>query len=431
MTRTDEAGTFERIFVIITLLMFTGAIVEKFLTPMLGADSPMLRTAWLPFYGIIFILCVMQGRAIIHLAAQEWPLLLVLAVTAASIFWSLDPGLSARRFFALAVSTLFGLYLAVRFAPEKLAQIVVGTLWIIALGSFVLGLALPEMGRMQTHHIGAWNGMFSEKNRLGQMMVLFIAFSAFLLVSSERQRLLGWAGIMLGFSLIVLSQSMTALIAAGAVIGAMVVFRFALAGPILLTIVAYLLVFFAVGISYALIFEPESIFALLGREASLTGRADIWADLGPIIKDRLWSGYGYGAFWEAKNSPAMVLRRLLEWDVPSAHNGWLELMLQGGIMLVTAFALHFGLRMTRALATLWNARGLSAWSFVYLVLFLVFTLSESSILQQNDVAWVLYVTAAASLMRYRERIVYVTAAPAPYPGLRARLRSDHALGMRQ
>src|SRR5690242_12496725 len=75
MTRVSEVGLFERILVVITLLMFTGAIVEKFLVPVFGVESALLRGAWLPFYAVIFFLSVTQMRAILQLAVAEWPLL--------------------------------------------------------------------------------------------------------------------------------------------------------------------------------------------------------------------------------------------------------------------------------------------------------------------------------------------------------------------
>jgi O-antigen ligase len=431
MMIVGQRGPVERTLVIAILLMFTGAIVEKFLGPAFGPESPLLRGVWLPAYAAIIVLAFVEARGIARLTVHEWPLLLVLLIVFVGICWSLDPLLTGRRFLALIISTIFGLYLASRFDAETLVRLVVITLWIVALGSFLLGLVSPEFGRMQEHHTGVWNGMFSEKNRLGQMMALFLSFSAFIVISG-RGKISGWTGIFLAFLLIALSQSMTSLLAACTVLVGAVILRFAMAGPLMLMLASSAIVAVAIAASLALIFAPDSSLALLGREASFTGRTEIWNDLAPVIRERLWTGYGYGAFWEAENSPALVLRRLLEWDIPSAHNGWLELMLQGGVLLVLAFALHFCLRMTRALAGLWRARGIDAWPFVYLAMFVVFTLSESSILQQNDIVWVLYVAASATLLRRNYYLLVLKTRPesfhlpAPYPGLRARLRHRRA-----
>src|SRR3546814_13243486 len=68
---------------------------------------------------------------------------------------------------------------------------------------------------------------------------------------------------------------------------------------------------------------------------------DIWAPLWERLSTRPWTGFGYGAFWHDPEGPAWALRRALQWDVPSAHNGWVELWLDVGLGGVLLFGVPF------------------------------------------------------------------------------------------
>src|SRR5262249_10776857 len=109
-----------------------------------------------------------------------------------------------------------------------------------------------------------------------------------------------------------------------------------------------------------------------------------------------WFGYGYYAFWLDPMGPAYWVREAVRWQVASAHNGWLELSLGLGRLGLAAFVLHF-------LATLKRAGGAmlkpdaGLWAPAFLVAFAFYSMSESHILQANDLFWILYVAVAARL----------------------------------
>src|SRR5262249_10636626 len=94
--------------------------------------------------------------------------------------------------------------------------------------------------------------------------------------------------------------------------------------------------------------------------------------------------------------PAYWVRQAVQWNVPSAHSGWLELALGLGRVGVVLFALQLT-------ATLW--RGVRAvgdstaglWAPAFLAAFVLYTFSESPVLQANNLFWTLYVAVAARL----------------------------------
>ena len=62
----------------------------------------------------------------------------------------------------------------------------------------------------------------------------------------------------------------------------------------------------------------------VSRDATLTGRTDIWAGLLPDVTQHPLFGYGFGSFWTAA--------RIYQHDIGEAHNGYLEVCLGLGFV---------------------------------------------------------------------------------------------------
>jgi O-antigen ligase len=90
-------------------------------------------------------------------------------------------------------------------------------------------------------------------------------------------------------------------------------------------------------LSAATVSETADI-AAMGRKqhlSSLTGRLPLWQELWKAADDRLVMGHGMGAFWNEKN--VLKYSRMLGWHIPHAHNAYLDLILQIGLV---GLALH-------------------------------------------------------------------------------------------
>jgi O-antigen ligase len=63
---------------------------------------------------------------------------------------------------------------------------------------------------------------------------------------------------------------------------------------------------------------------------SLTGRTSLWDELLLYLQDRLWLGYGFGAFW---NTEFMArIWAVVPWQPPVAHDGFLDEALGTGLI---------------------------------------------------------------------------------------------------
>ena len=140
----------------------------------------------------------------------------------------------------------------------------------------------------------------------------------------------------------------------------------------------------------------------LGRDATLTGRTEIWAVLTGQVAERPLTGYGYGVFWEVEDGPAFWVRQATAWPVPTAHNAWLETALAIGVP-ATVFA--FAVVLTGlALSARRLFSGASAyWALPFITSWLVVSLSESNLLEQNGLVWLLLSMTLAKLFADRAR----------------------------
>jgi exopolysaccharide production protein ExoQ len=74
------------------------------------------------------------------------------------------------------------------------------------------------------------------------------------------------------------------------------------------------------------------ILDLFAKEATLTGRTDLWSFVINNITERPMLGRRYLAFWTPANPRAGRISEAVGWYVPQAHNGILGLLLQIGVL---------------------------------------------------------------------------------------------------
>ena len=389
----------EFLLLIGVLLIFSEGILPRLLSGDETADgSALLRYLWLPIYAVIFAGIVWKIRNVAQ-ACLRLPFLMgLLAVCAVSFAWSIDPGLTQRRSLAIVMTTAAGLYVGSRYSWRTLLRALAITWFVIAATSFLTALVVPAFGRDFEIHGGAWKGLFFEKNQLGGHMARAALFGAFLLIMDRPYRLY-WAALTgLSVLLVLLTTSKTSLL--GLLIGLGILSTAAIMkrGMVFGLVTAWLgVVFSAVGV-LTLVFAPELVVSVLGRDLTLTGRTDIWITLVDFISERPLLGYGYGAFWDDGSNPGNWVREMLEWDAPTAHNGWFEVTLALGLIGLALLALDF-------LTTIWRAAcaSINTWTGVFALAFcaqfFLFSLSESASLQQNSIVWLIYVALAAKLAR--------------------------------
>jgi O-antigen ligase len=381
----------------LTAFLFAEAFLPKlFAGPPAGgatggveAESSFLRNLWLPFYALILIGLAAHLKQSLKAMLGSPALILLALLAMVSSLWSIDPGITLRRGVAVTCTGLAGAALASLY-DWKSALRLLGCVWVVLLGlSLVSAILAPSFGVMQEVHVGAWAGGWWEKNDLGGHGARASFLFAFLAWRDEGHRRAWIGALLLSLFLVVMSTSVTALLGVMTGIGVLAAAWWSRKGKGHALALGYAAVAGGLLLVFALAIAPQFVFGLIGRDATLTGRTDIWNVLGDRVAARPWLGFGYGAFWAPGSEERYWISRALEWSAPSAHNGWLDLAIGLGAVGVALFAIEFVVATLRAVR-LAMASPLGVYALGVLAQMLMFSMSESVILTQNNIVWATY-----------------------------------------
>lgn len=414
--RLTAVRLLEMLAAALVVVMMSNALIGPVLDPtQTGGDTnPILRLMWLPAYGLIAALAALRAPHLMRFWLPAGLMLILLAWVFASVSWSILPDISQRRAVAVTVTTLFGLYLASAYSGRALAELLAATFLFLALGSYFVCLAVPSIGVHSDINAGLWRGLWYEKNQMGAMMVYGALAATAAAVLSPPRRGLWLLTLGLCIGLVVMTHSATSALALAIVLGGSAVLTFMRRGPVGAIVVVWCGVTAAMMLGGLAVLAPELIYAALGKDPSLTGRTLIWqlveraADRSPML------GYGFAAFWDIRSSQANWIREQLQWVVPTAHNGWLDLRIQLGAVGVALFASLFA---TAALAAAARRERLADayFSVLFLAVYGLTIMSESFILAHNSLPWVLATACMARALGPRPRVQSVRDAPVPMP----------------
>jgi exopolysaccharide production protein ExoQ len=365
--------------------------------------------AWVGVYILFAFASIPYRKDILHAAlAHKWLLALV-GWTLLSTLWSVDPSLTIRRASALACTTALGLYLGVRFSQRQLLHLLAIALAVAALASAIIAISLPSVGVMDLYG-GSWRGIFPHKNTLATAAVLsLITFGS--IYAAERNRRMPCILVMaVVVPELFLSKSASALLDV-IIVAAIVLILWMLRSlsRSLRVPVAYWAGGFAVLLLGWLIAHSTSVLVLLDRDPTLSGRTNLWAFAADAVRQRPWLGYGYDAFWLGPGGDA--IRTAVGWDAPHSHNGFLDLSLDIGLVGTALFLIGLLIFLRRALVYALRAHDpYRLWPLLYLTVFLLRNLTETTTVTRNSLNWVLYIGVSVLLLR-NDGLVFTHEAP--------------------
>ncbi|MEL6372943.1 MAG: O-antigen ligase family protein [Pseudomonadota bacterium] len=256
-----------------------------------------------------------------------------------STTWSVEPGITLRR----------GLMLTIIAAAVALAANACGA-WRRGFNAIFLALALVAALNLVALVIKpptplGHAGIYPHKNVLGGVAACILMVS----LSRAAQgpfvlRVLGAGTALVAMLLLVVSNSKTSI---GLGILAPVVGLTLVAitrGARLTPALSIPAGVFALGGLYAMgaglrLWDFGAVAKTLFGDPTLTQRTDIWAFAMQKIAQAPWRGYGYEAFWGAGfNSPSLREGPGFVAKMPQGHNGYIDLLLAGGIPAAALFA---------------------------------------------------------------------------------------------
>jgi exopolysaccharide production protein ExoQ len=326
------------IAIILVLVLMSGA----FLTLMMDDDTGMSayqhgdeRLQWM--WGVIdlvaVVACAFHGRQFIRVASRQPWLLAFVAWGLLTVVWSEDPMLSLRRTLGLACTVALGFFLGMRFELKELLRI---TAWALAIGvvaSLAAVVLIPSFA-IQYNLGGAVRGVFVQKNTMARVIGVAVMVFAYLFLESRRYRLLYLAPLFLSIGLIVLSKSVTAVIVTFLAISLLGFLKLRLRATQSVALFAFVS-FLGLGATLFVLGHTDSIFAFMGKDASLTGRTDLWQESIAAVLRRPLLGAGWDVFWMGPEADA--IRSAVHWQTPHAHNAFLDLALNTGLVGLALF----------------------------------------------------------------------------------------------
>jgi len=293
---------------------------------------------------------------------------------------------------------LFGLYLASNYSSKKQLQLLGWSFAVSIILSFIFAIALRKYGVMGGIHAGAWRGIYTHKNWLGRMMVLGSGVLFLLANDARKHRLITWIGLSIAFLLVLLSRSSSSLLNTIIVLSTVSASRALwlhtkLLIPVVVSAIAFGAIFSLGATSFA-----ETVLGSLGKDLSLTGRADIWPFVIDKIQERPLLGYGFAVFWNGLQGESAYIWRALKWSVPDSHNGFLDLWIDLGFVGFFLFCITFVQTLIRSVAWIRVTQSwISLWSLLLLVYLMLSNLSESALFSRNSLIWVLYTALVFTL----------------------------------
>jgi exopolysaccharide production protein ExoQ len=390
------------VFTIIVLVLGTGAlqslIVDSSSSKAISEGNPFLQVVWACIYVITAIRAAQQSRAILEAIRSNKLLIGLVLLTFFSAAWSADPGLTLRRSIALLATTLFGVDFAVRYSLRDQLRLLAVALGGVVLLSVIVQVFFP--GQIPTADMlypDAWVGLFGQKNEFGRIIVLATLVVLTVVRKSVGGIITTVLALVTATGLIIAAQSMTSFVA---LVGMILVLQLAPTLRWSAGIRRAVQVFgtvTALPALYALIHFRDSVTELMGRNASLTGRVKIWGLSLASIALKPILGYGYSAFWPA-SAEAMRIDVAMNWTVPHAHDAYIELALELGLVGLGLYLGAYLVAMKRAALYMRMEGGNSAkWPLVYLCFVLLYSFTENYVLAPNTIFWMLFVAASCTI----------------------------------
>ena len=249
------------------------------------SDAAALRWLLLPALLAAPLLLLARARAILALLRAHPALPLLLLWVWSSAAWSVAPEITVRRALALTANTLIACYLAVSLPASGIVLRLLCVLGLAIGISLLFALAWPGLAFMPELG-GALRGAFTHKNSLGFALVLAASLAAIAMRTGTVAPSLGIFVLIVVMVLLVLTGSSTALMLLMLLVVLQLPIAVAKLPPRAAARGLVLFGIAALAAAVPLMIGRNRIFMALGRDATLTGRTEVWALRARLIDQR-------------------------------------------------------------------------------------------------------------------------------------------------
>ena len=388
-------------------LFFAGASLTSTQDNAAGGQLTSMSSSGAIFHDhlILGALCVsaalamlVKGPVIFRALRRNWWLSLTLALAWISCAWSQKPTQSVRGCLGLTGTTIIAVWITRRFDADRRMQLLMRVGTVAAIASVLVAVVFPGRGLdTLNEHNGALQGIFLSKNHCARAMVFLLTAG---LHKGSTPRPTRWLYCALIIGVIVMTRSVTGIVLAGFYIVYLVAIRIVARFPRKES--ALLVAFWALPIVAALL-TADIWFRLLGRDITLSHRTMIWGILLASASKRPWLGYGFNGFWignsgEGFSAFTSVFVQSGGFAMNYSHSGYIDVLLQLGLLGVGVIALGVVLAMIASIRTIGiRMDNAQRWYLGIVLLTILYNIVEVTFLQPMQLTWMLFLMAFISL----------------------------------
>lgn len=378
--------------------------------------SPLDRLFYFGMIGLAFVIVANRGIEWGPFVVRNWPVMMFYGYLLVSVMWAESPFVSTKRWIKDFGNIFVALVILTERNPiQAIRAVFVRCAYVLFPLSIVFLRYLPELGRRYTRSGGLEvTGVTTQKNSLGILVTVCGLFLLWDWLEKSREdwaklgmveRRLPILFLLIGIYLLYLCDSQTSIlcliVGSGVMLSGKLPFLRGRVGAMgtytVVAILAYLLLDEMFGLK-------DAILGAMGRDSSFTGRTDVWRELLALKTDWL-IGTGFLSFW----SDMSYQSRLPDWVAFSAHNGYLETYIDGGmigVLFLVLMLLVIGFRANRRLAFGGNY---ALAQFAVLLMMLIGNFSESHFARMGPMWFLFLLTALEVPERTLSGASFVTA----------------------
>ena len=347
---------------------FRSALLTFALFTILAGDVWRYSLTWFGFAGIVVVVSVFSAMLLVRNRARwsigglPYPLLAFLVLITVSIAWSAYPTASIVGVVATWLTILSGVAFAVSYSWAQLLHSLGVALRVLIAGSLVFELfvslvlrrpVLPpwfDYGDGKLAKSLYWSrdllldggkiqGLPGNSALLGFLALLALIVFGVQLFSGATRRWSTIVWIALAALTVYLTRSATITLAiVGVVVVALAVLAIRRAGSgRVRTGLYWLFAVIVAALATGAVVARDSILALLGKSPDLTGRTDIWDFVIDLAQQRPVVGWGWVSYWAPWAYPLTEMPKEGGVQQFQAHNAWLDIWLQIGIVGLVVF----------------------------------------------------------------------------------------------
>jgi exopolysaccharide production protein ExoQ len=384
----------------------TGPIAFRFTAA--EEDSFARRLTRIALSFLIVVLISTRFKKILRICFKEKLFLALPALAFASVLWSQNRSHTLVDALNLALTTLFAVYLYLRYPGRRLLAFLTFSAAISLLISLASVIFVPSVG-IDSFQQDAWRGIFGQRNNCAVICVFFLLAALHYRSRILTERMMRGFVVVVAATFIVMSGSRTGwLLAALALVltyGLPLVQRMGSLDRIVF-LMCSTIPLVVLGILVAN--NSNQLLATIGKDPTLTQRTIIWSEVFPSIAKRPVQGYGYSSFWMGLNGESAHAVLVTQWMEGQAQDGYLDALLGLGLLGFVPLIWMFG----RALFHAWGSiqAGIGAaqiqFGIVVLLVVLMQNIGETSILLPLAIQW-LYALLALLLLSRSKKILEV------------------------